>query len=166
MSKPTYYELLKHPLWQRKRLQILDRAKFRCESCGDEESTLHVHHGYYERGLKPWEYPDDSLHCLCESCHESDQELLTSVHRTIGRLASSWIESVAGYARAVESWSYPEVPFEIPSYEFAVGVADSYGLEPEQVIDALVDRQIDGFKLGAMREQKRRASRRPGENPA
>lgn len=36
-------------------------------------STLHVHHKYYEPGKKPWEYPDEALITLCESCH-SDEE--------------------------------------------------------------------------------------------
>lgn len=31
---------------------------------------LHVHHTYYQKGLLPWEYPDDSLITLCWTCHE------------------------------------------------------------------------------------------------
>ncbi|HCY39778.1 MAG TPA: hypothetical protein DHV48_00200 [Prolixibacteraceae bacterium] len=30
---------------------------------------LHVHHTYYQRGKKPWEYPDSSLETYCQSCH-------------------------------------------------------------------------------------------------
>jgi hypothetical protein len=65
----SYSDFLKHPLWQRKRLEILQAHKFKCDKCGDKDTTLHVHHGYYERGLKPWEYPTDTLHVLCEICH-------------------------------------------------------------------------------------------------
>jgi len=31
---------------------------------------LNVHHNYYIRGKKPWEYPDDALVTLCEDCHK------------------------------------------------------------------------------------------------
>lgn len=54
----SYYDLFKHPKWQKKRLKILELAGFECERCGAKNKTLHVHHKYYEKGLKPWEYPD------------------------------------------------------------------------------------------------------------
>lgn len=31
---------------------------------------LHVHHKYYQIGLKPWGYPDEALQTLCWVCHE------------------------------------------------------------------------------------------------
>lgn len=34
-------------------------------------SNLHVHHTYYQEGLKAWEYPDNSLQTLCWECHEN-----------------------------------------------------------------------------------------------
>lgn len=69
-SKPTYVEKLKDPRWQKMRLQILERDDFTCLWCGDFESTLHVHHGYYRSGCDPWEYDPSTLHTLCERCHE------------------------------------------------------------------------------------------------
>lgn len=68
----TYSELLRDPRWQRKRLEILGRDEFTCKRCGDSESTLNVHHCYYERDKTPWEYPAKSLVTLCESCHEHE----------------------------------------------------------------------------------------------
>ena len=64
----------KHPLWQKKRLEILEAHEYRCTNCGDEEKTLHVHHGRYDRGKCPWEYPNETLFCLCEDCHAKFQE--------------------------------------------------------------------------------------------
>jgi len=32
-DKHSYYELLKHPKWQKKRLEILQRANFECVKC-------------------------------------------------------------------------------------------------------------------------------------
>lgn len=43
MSKTSYYEQLKDPRWQKKRLEIMNRANFKCEECGDSENMLSVH---------------------------------------------------------------------------------------------------------------------------
>lgn len=69
-----YAEQLKHPKWQRRRLEIMSRAGFACEQCGDTESTLHVHHKAYRDGAMAWEYLDEELVCLCEDCHERQHE--------------------------------------------------------------------------------------------
>lgn len=65
----TYSEKLQHPLWQRKRLEILNRDNFTCQWCGDNETTLHIHHNYYSYDKQPWEYPNESLKSLCKHCH-------------------------------------------------------------------------------------------------
>lgn len=69
--KKTYAEKLRDPRWQKKRLQVLNHAKFRCQLCGSKDRTLHVHHSYYLRGKEPWEYPTGSMVSLCEKCHEA-----------------------------------------------------------------------------------------------
>lgn len=38
----------------RKRLEVLSRADFRCERCGNAEQQLHAHHKTYVRGRQPW----------------------------------------------------------------------------------------------------------------
>lgn len=65
----SYGELLRDPRWQRKRLEIMQRADFRCEQCGTDRITLNVHHLRYFRGRNPWEYEGRYLVCLCEPCH-------------------------------------------------------------------------------------------------
>lgn len=82
----TYKEKLLDPRWQRKRLETLERSKFTCESCFDSKETLHIHHGYYEKGLEPWEYDSDTLHCLCASCHKDVTVLMNHINRTIGSI--------------------------------------------------------------------------------
>jgi hypothetical protein len=74
MSEPRspYLEKLRDPRWQKRRLEILQRDGWRCDCCGDAEHTLNVHHEYYERGREPWDYPDDALRALCETCHASE----------------------------------------------------------------------------------------------
>ena len=81
-QKLTYAEQLKHPEWQRKRLEILQRDNFVCQKCFEPDKTLHVHHKHYRKGAKVWEYEDHVLVSLCEACHESahvDHSLLNDV---------------------------------------------------------------------------------------
>jgi|SRR5579884_1986459 len=66
----SYSELLRHPKWQRKRLEVMNRDGFRCTECGDEESELHVHHKTYIAGKDPWDYPLENFSTLCHRCHE------------------------------------------------------------------------------------------------
>jgi hypothetical protein len=65
----TYFEKLKDPRWQKKRLEALQIADFHCQMCGDGTSTLHVHHKQYFKGRDPWEYDAMQLAVLCEDCH-------------------------------------------------------------------------------------------------
>lgn len=66
----TYTEQLKHPRWQRRRLEVLSAHDFACTACRSTETTLHVHHKRYVKGRQVWEYPDSELTVLCEMCHE------------------------------------------------------------------------------------------------
>lgn len=70
----SYYEKLKDPRWQKKRLRVLDLADWKCEGCGANDKTLTVHHGYYRKGAEPWDYPDNTLWSLCEDCHVLAEE--------------------------------------------------------------------------------------------
>ena len=71
-----YYEKLKDPRWQKKRLKILERDKWTCQRCNDDENTLHVHHKVYVAGAEPWDYKDEYLVTLCEDCHEHEKEAM------------------------------------------------------------------------------------------
>ena len=70
----TYGALLFRPEWRAKRTEILTRDKC-CVICNSSDS-LHVHHRQYhfvvrENKFKlPWEYSDNLLITLCESCHK------------------------------------------------------------------------------------------------
>lgn len=100
MAKPTYYELLQSPHWQRKRLEVCSRANFACEECGDTETTLNVHHQYYRKGAMPWDYPDECFRCLCEDCHDKRHANLELLKETVASLPDFWLETVIGYAKA------------------------------------------------------------------
>jgi 5-methylcytosine-specific restriction endonuclease McrA len=78
----TYSEKLKDPRWQRKRLRVFERAKWKCEKCGDKKTELHVHHTKYIGN--PWDVPLSSLKCLCSNCHGSHHGKTTFVLRSKG----------------------------------------------------------------------------------
>ena len=81
--KKSYSELLKHPKWQKKRLEILNRDGFSCMDCGDSESTLHVHHIKYIYGNDIWDYNDSNFVTLCESCHNDITKMKKYIKSTI-----------------------------------------------------------------------------------
>lgn len=73
----NYSDLLKDVRWQKKRLEVLNRDNFTCKECeksdkSGEYVSLHVHHSFYEKGFKPWDYPLESLKTLCSDCHEKE----------------------------------------------------------------------------------------------
>ena len=73
-KKKTYSELLRSPLWQKKRVEILERDNYICQYCGSTTKELHVHHKIYKKGAAPWEYDNDNLITLCHDCHEIETE--------------------------------------------------------------------------------------------
>ena len=72
--RKTYSEKLRDPRWQKQRLQILERDGWACRICLDTETTLHVHHRIYVKGVEPWGYHEDWLVTLCEDCHQGETE--------------------------------------------------------------------------------------------
>jgi hypothetical protein len=66
----TYYEKLKDPRWQRKRLEVFERDGFKCRRCRGEDKTLNVHHKRYAKNGDPWGVELKDLVTLCEHCHE------------------------------------------------------------------------------------------------
>ena len=71
-----YGELLFRPEWVAKRAEILRRDFQSCVICKSSES-LQIHHRQYhfivsEKKFKlPWEYTENLLITLCDSCHKS-----------------------------------------------------------------------------------------------
>jgi len=86
--KPTndYLSKLQSPQWQKTRLKVLQRAEWRCQTCGEDLKPLTVHHGFYRYGVEPWDLPEDTLWCLCQDCHEEFQRDLLELKLEIGRL--------------------------------------------------------------------------------
>ena len=146
-SDNSFWEAYKHPLWQKKSAEIRERAGYRCENCGGEDKTLHTHHGCYLRNRKPWEYSNETLHCLCEECHESIQKLQDDLKLAIGHFV--WPMQILGYCEGVRARDNLDYRFELLCHDHACGVADAWGLDADSIIEAR-DRDgdfVDGHTL-------------------
>ncbi len=91
----SYFEKLKDPRWQRRRLEIFRRDDFTCQHCGEQEKTLHVHHLVYHYSLDPWDYDGEDLKTLCEACHADEKGLSAAKTRLITSLMRAGFTTAA-----------------------------------------------------------------------
>lgn len=92
----------KHPMWQKKRLDVLADSEFVCQRCFDDESQLHVHHRQYFKGRMIWEYDNSELEVLCESCHEAAHAEIDELKHLLSIIPTECVPGIAalikGYA--------------------------------------------------------------------
>lgn len=112
MEKMSYFDQLKNPKWQKKRLEMLEAANWECTECGSKDGTLHVHHKQYIKGRMAWEYSNDELMVVCEDCHDHQHQIgselkellaLTDNAQALGllrgfHLANEKIDTWVGYS--------------------------------------------------------------------
>lgn len=133
-----FFAAYKDPRWQRKRLEVMERAQFACERCKTDAKTLNVHHGYYERGKKPWEYQSETLHCLCEDCHSFATQQMLCLRWMLAQLPISEIQIVCGFTSGRWQRMFYCDYLEIPDANFRKGFAKATGLTSETV-EAITD---------------------------
>jgi 5-methylcytosine-specific restriction endonuclease McrA len=107
----NYREKLMDPRWQRKRLEVFQRAGWKCQACGTTERTLHVHHLVYSKGY-PWEAPDHTLESLCDDCHD----WRTKLDRIVGyrhMISTKLMRSDTGVQKAVRHLTEVQAAREI-----------------------------------------------------
>src|SRR5438105_2637506 len=78
-----YSEKLLDGRWQKKRLEIFQRAGWQCEECWTSKN-LQVHHVFYITGNEPWDYPEELLMCVCGSCHLKRQKIEQQIFKNVG----------------------------------------------------------------------------------
>lgn len=116
----TYAEKLKDPRWHKKRLEVFQAADFKCENCGDEKSTLHVHHLEYV-GNDPWDTPIDRLECLCFVCHKNKEDNRGTLMCFMG-VRSKSVESFAdAYSAARKFYSGDDLLKKLATFLFETG---------------------------------------------
>jgi hypothetical protein len=134
MKRMTYAEQLKHPKWQKKRLRVLERADFKCQSCLETDKTLHVHHKLYRKGAMAWEYDDNDLAVLCETCHQDETLVRAELAEWLAHLDATDLHMVIGYAKALyvnKAWDYEELrgkKIKLDNAEQAEALGKTFGL--------------------------------------
>ena len=86
-KQTSYSEKLRDPRWQKKRLCVMQRDGFACRDCGDEKSTLQVHHCHYEKG-GPWATDERFLLTLCGDCHKERGEVEKDLKTFFGEITT------------------------------------------------------------------------------
>jgi len=97
MNDKSFAAQYKDARWQRKRLEIMERDNFTCHMCKrgeEEEVSLNVHHAYYEKGKKPWDYPDDMLVTLCEDCHKNLHDLKNTIMKNMAFMSCGQLDGL------------------------------------------------------------------------
>lgn len=164
----SYSELLKHPKWQERRLRIFERDGFRCRGCGTQEKTLHVHHLRYSWGKAPWEYPDELLKTLCETCHEGAsiaQKRFKSVAEQLqgtGDLALIW--TAIGFMQGLVAVATKRSAVRIERGEQASGIGSALEATEAEANQAIVGDSSTGWSVDVDRLWKARLSRRASES--
>lgn len=125
-----FFRLYKHPQWQKRRLEVMQVSRFRCADCDSAEDTLNVHHISYVKGRKPWEYEDEELVCLCESCHQArhhvSDALKSELHEYRVRGGLSDDIRLIGYMAGVRGLEDPNHRFHFVDdfWSYVEGVCD------------------------------------------
>ena len=96
------------PRWQKKRLEVMQEAGFKCQACGSGEKTLNVHHKQYVTNRDIWDYKDDQYATLCEECHEAIHESFDILNDVIGSIDSRKISRKA-IAAFLAGWGGVEI---------------------------------------------------------
>lgn len=135
----SFFEKYKHPLWQKKRLEILELYGFECQDCGSSEKTLNVHHQYYKKGLNPWEYPIEDFDCLCEECHEKHHYIKQILNEELGRISISHDLEVLGFIRAIQLDCNDIDEIKTLSYEFIESVAKYFGIDVKKLMNFVIN---------------------------
>jgi hypothetical protein len=127
----SFFELYKHPLWQKKRLEIMAAAGFRCQHCGNNQKQLNVHHAYYAPNAKPWDYENDFLRCLCDECHQLADEDRKTIQRWFGRLECGSTREALGFVAGLLMRDGKLLAVDVFDFCFACGVAKAFSNRPE-----------------------------------
>lgn len=143
MTKQTYWELLKRPEWQKRRLEKLSANDFTCEGCYDKESSLHVHHKRYVKGRKPWEYLDFELAVLCDSCHEFAHETIDKTNEMFAYLNYDGPSNNVSALSLIAGFFEEDFPEELVKRDCDLTFFPEYGLG---MLIAVISRELDGFK--------------------
>lgn len=110
MADNKFWDQYNDHRWKEVRHRIIAMAGGACEECGDTGHGLSVHHEYYETGLKIWEYPADSLHCLCDPCHSTADCLRRELKQILGQCSLDDMHNALGFIGGMFSGRHELTP--------------------------------------------------------
>ena len=104
----SYQDDYKDVRWQMKRDGIRLRDNYTCRYCNVMGGFVNTHHLIYRSGLKPWEYPDEELLCLCEDCHKYVTDVINQARLTLTSIDN--VEALRCFALFIEKYreNYPD----------------------------------------------------------
>lgn len=149
----SYYEKLKDPRWQKKRLEVMELNNFECSECGDRKNTLNIHHPAYKKGADPWCYEADELMCVCEQCHKachSENDVLTSLLFTL-RTDVNRRDSVMFIAGFLAAFMHDSpFPLDVHGDEYAKGIAFFFKAKTKDVISLINNHSISSESIASL----------------
>ena len=54
---------------------VFESANWKCSECGEDNLELHAQHTFNDSRENPWDYPVNTIKCLCDSCYSKAREL-------------------------------------------------------------------------------------------
>lgn len=151
-SGGEFWEKYKHPKWQEMRLRVMEREEFTCQKCFSKTNTLNVHHSYYEKGKDPWEYPEESLYCWCDECHDVHHEWKKKIDSEMSKLSNDDLRVLFGAIKGLQMQEVPVSWHLIMHGLEARGIGMAFGVTQLSVEYAATWDQsgglhIDGFDM-------------------
>lgn len=111
----SYIEKLQDRRWQQRRLEMLEKANWKCFYNPEHTGRLDVHHRYYVSGQNPWDYPDETLVVLCSHCHEEEEGRLFRIRHAAGMGGKQYQEQILAF---IDQNSPPEYVIEEADDEY------------------------------------------------
>lgn len=151
-KKSAYSTKLLDPRWQQMRLKILERDEWMCQLCFDKESTLHVHHHYYDNTKDPWDYPSEALITLCASCHEDEYQIMPGVLQDLGltlKKAGFFYWDIYHITNGFASF----VPVQTPHRHDVTAQAISWALKSKEMMAKILEGYFQSIKGKSGREE-------------
>jgi hypothetical protein len=151
-----YVLKLKDPRWQKKRLEVFEHNNFTCSGCGATDKTLNAHHPIYEKDKEPWEYPNETLMCLCDDCHYAahDEEALLDYFVKLVKTGGL----IHGHSRYRDIWfcagmlsglvHEEGMEFIFFNEKYAAGISHYLNIDSKELIKQVVEVEKDYGKQG------------------
>jgi len=149
----TYYQQMQHPLWQKKRLRVMEFHEFKCQECEAEEEQLHVHHPMYKRGAMIWDYTISELMCLCEACHKETHKKDEVVKKAATHLRNEDKHEVAGFINMMVALRQHQKEQEFLNDDYEDDPDFYYGIKPLDM-QTVVDVETFEHAMGIARHFK------------